>query len=374
MKNTPRRIDVARNPRGIDVAILTRMNERPRRRPLVPRWLIISVIAALVIVILAIAGVVLTLRSGLIAVPALTGRSGIEAHAVLENADLKMIDGGQRFSVTVPRGSVISQEPTAGSLVRRGDVVTVIVSAGSESQSMPDVVGLAIQKAQSQLQLLGFRVTVETIEASATEGTVMESYPAAGFEVRSGTNVRLSVAGRSLSSSALLPYKMDGITVLLDPTPVSNGTDVTLEVSRRLQALLEASGAQVVVTRSATTTATSSGDRAAVARETTANVAVVLDLALSGPGGLQATLSSSTNPSATALAAAITEAVRTPSQVVIAPGTSANPTLAATTAPGVRVVLGNPRAADDTAHFADPAWADTVARAIYRALGTGFGR
>lgn len=333
-----------------------------------------SVIVALVIVIGAVTGVVLTLRSGLLAVPAVTGRSGLEAKAILQNAHLEVVDGGQRFSVSVPKGSVISQEPTAGSLIRRGDPVTLIISAGSESQSMPDVIGKALDQAKSELEQLGFRVAVETIEASATEGTVMESYPAAGFEIRSGASVRLSIAGRSLASSILLPYQMEGVRVLLDPTPVASGTDVTLEVSRRLQALLEASGAQVVVTRSATTIATSSGDRAAIAKETTATVVVVLDVALSGPAGFQATTPASTNASSTALASAITEAARLPGLTVISPGTTTSPVLSATTAPGVRVVLGNARATDDAAHFLDPAWSDAIARAIYRALGANFGR
>jgi CheY-like chemotaxis protein len=363
-----------KGPRGTDVAILVHMNERPRRRPLVPRWLIISAIAAVVIVIGAITGVVLTLRSGLLAVPAVTGRSGLEAKAILENADLTFIDGGQRFSVSVPKGSVISQEPTAGSLVQRGDAVTVIVSAGSESQSMPDVIGKPLERAKFELEQLGFRVAVETVEASATEGTVMESYPAAGFEIRSGASVRLTVAGRPLASSVLLPYQMLGVVVLLDPTPVPSGADVTLEVSRRLQALLEASDGQVVVTRSATATATSSGDRAAIAKETTATVVIVLDIALSGPGGFQVTTPISANASSTALAVAITEAARLPGQTVISPGVTTSPVLAASKAPGVRVVLGNTRAADDAAHFADPAWADSIARAIYRALGAQFGK
>lgn len=350
------------------------MNERPRRRPLIPRWLIISAAAALVIVIVAVAGIILTLRTGFLAVPAVTARTGIEAKAILENAGLTFVDGGQRFSVTVPKGSVVSQEPTAGTLVRRGDPVTVIVSAGSESQTMPDVVGQMVDQARTQLEQLGLPVIVETVEASATEGTVMESYPAAGAEIRSGASVRLNVAGRPLASSVMLPYKMDGVRVLIDPTPVSGGADVTLEVSRRLQALLEASGARVIVTRSATSTATTSGDRAALAKETTATVAVVLDVALGGSGGLQASTLASANASSTALAAAITEAARLPGQIVIAPGTTTSPILSAITAPGVKVVLGNGRATDDAAHFADPAWADTVARAIYRALGAAFGK
>ncbi len=143
----------------------------------------------------AVTGVLLTLRSGLLAVPAVTGRSGIEATAILENAGLVAVDGGQRFSVTVPKGSVISQEPTAGSLVKRGDAVTVVVSAGSESQTMPDVIGQTLDQAKSQLEQLGFRVAVEPSRhrrRGHRHGIV------SGRRVRGSQrcSVRLTVAGR----------------------------------------------------------------------------------------------------------------------------------------------------------------------------------
>lgn len=367
---------------GTDVAILMRMeeliNERPKRRPLIPRWLVITVVAIVIVIVGAVAGVVLTMRNGLIAVPAVVGRTTPEAKAVLDSAGLITVEGGEWFSVTVPKGSIISQEPSAGALARRGDTVTIIVSAGSESFIMPDVVGTTSEDARLRLETLGLRVTLETIEASATEGTVTETYPTAGQEVRNGSTVRVRVAGRSVASSILLPYKMDGVTVVIDPAPIASGSDTTMEVTRRLRSLLEASGAAVKVTRSVGSTSTATADRAAIVAETTATVVVALDLATSGAEGIQVTYTASKDASATAatakLVASMTEALTSPGQVVRAPASATSAILSASTAPGARVILGNTRGKGDASLFADPAWADAVARALYRALGATFGR
>ncbi len=354
------------------------ITERPRRRPLIPRWLIITLAAIALVIAGAIVSVVVTMRSGRIAVPAVVGKTITEGTAVLESADMVVVEGGEWFSVSVPKGAIISQKPAAGALVRKGDTVTVIVSAGSETFAMPDVVGLPVHEAESTLQELGLRVTLETVEASATEGTVTETFPTAGQEVRNGSSARLRVAGRSVASTILLPYQMSGVTIVIDPAPVPSGSDTTLEVARRLRALLEASGARVIVTRSATSTATASADRAALVAETTATAVVALEVAVTGPAGIRLTTAPSAEASSSAVAgtvaASMAEALRAPGQEVQSPSVSASAILAASKAPGVRIILGNQRTPSDTSRFSDPAWADTVARGLYRALGATLGR
>lgn len=351
--------------------------ERPHRRPLIPRWLIVTSAAIVLVIIGAIIAVVFTMRNGLIAVPAVVGKTTAEGAAVLESAGLVVEEGGEWFSVDVPKGSIISQEPSAGALVRRGDVVVVIVSAGSETFLMPDVVGRPAEEARLSLEALGLSVSIETVEASATEGTVVETFPTAGQEVRSDFAVRMSVAGRSMSSSIMLPYKMAGVSVVIDPAPVSSGSDTTMEVARRVTALLRASDATVIITRSASSTSTATGDRAASVQESTATAVVTLEIGVTGPSGIQVTTDQSGDTSRTAaailLAQSMTEALRAAGQEVQVPGVAQNAILAAAKAPGVRIVLGNSKVPADVSRFADPAWADNVARGIYRALGDMYG-
>ncbi|MDZ4178306.1 MAG: hypothetical protein U1E29_03585, partial [Coriobacteriia bacterium] len=69
-------------------------------------------------------------------------------------------------------------------------------------------------------------------------------------------------------------------------------------------------------------------------------------------------------------ARAITRAASLPGLVVLEPSVTNDAVLGAFAGPGVRVVVGSTSADSDRARFADPAWSDQVARAIYRGVGT----
>ena len=59
-----------------------------------------------------------------------------------------------------PAGTVIRQEPAAGTPVTSGEVVTVWVSAGPPAVNIPDVTGENLNQAENDLMAAGFNVTV----------------------------------------------------------------------------------------------------------------------------------------------------------------------------------------------------------------------
>jgi beta-lactam-binding protein with PASTA domain len=61
---------------------------------------------------------------------------------------------------TQPAGTIVSQSPTAGTPIQPGEVVTVQVSAGPPTVSVPDVEGQSLQLATQELQQAGFQVSV----------------------------------------------------------------------------------------------------------------------------------------------------------------------------------------------------------------------
>jgi serine/threonine-protein kinase len=63
-------------------------------------------------------------------------------------------------SSSLPPGTVIRQEPQAGTPIAPGEVVTVYVSPGPAQVPVPDVTGMSYQDAQSALQSAGFQVSV----------------------------------------------------------------------------------------------------------------------------------------------------------------------------------------------------------------------
>jgi beta-lactam-binding protein with PASTA domain len=96
-------------------------------------------------------------------------------------------------------GTVIEQQPTEGTLVKRGSVVRLQVSAGQEGPELidvPNVVGLPFDRAQSRLT----RFSVERAErprterSSAPEGQVVEQSPRAASRAATGSVIVLTVS------------------------------------------------------------------------------------------------------------------------------------------------------------------------------------
>ena len=366
--------------KGIPVAILRPVNGSPTRRSLVPRS---ALVAAALIVLLAGAGVAASVymsNSRLVDVPDVTGLRQANAEVALGQRSLEPLVSGQ-VSIDVPEGRVISQDPVAGSRVKRGSTVSVIVSVGPQTLSLPDLVGQPLQDARETLVSLGLEVEVATVSSEATAAVVLEMYPAPGATVSVGDLIRLTVPGTESSSTALLPFDLTGLSIVLDPPPQDDprAPDVAMDVTRRLRALLQASGATVAVTRTATDTAPTPAQRLAQATGSGATVLVGIDLGTEGLPGLTALhLAAQADDPARGeqsrlLAQAIARAGRIPGLLVNEPRSSSEPVLFGFPGVGVRVVVADTEAKADVARMTDPEWADEVARAVYRGVGTQFG-
>ena len=97
-------------------------------------------------------------------------------------------------------GTVIEQQPPEGTLVKRGSVVRLQVSAGQEGPELidlPSVVGMPFDRARARLT----RFAVERVErprtdrSSAPEGQVIEQSPRAAARAAAGSAIVLTVAG-----------------------------------------------------------------------------------------------------------------------------------------------------------------------------------
>ncbi len=98
-------------------------------------------------------------------------------------------------SDTVPEDEVISQNPTAGTEVSQNSTVRLFVSAGPTAVTVPDLKGLTVQEAQSQLSDQGLEVgTVEEVDDPDTEqGKIIDSNPGAGTSVAPKTKINVRV-------------------------------------------------------------------------------------------------------------------------------------------------------------------------------------
>jgi N-acetylmuramoyl-L-alanine amidase len=359
---------------------------RPPRRPLVPRWTLWAALAVLVVGgIAAAAAGYLTTRSQVL-VPTVAGLQTQAARDRLATVGLTLTVSDRRFS-TLPIDTILTQTPEAGAQTRRGSAVTVVVSAGTEEFTMPDVVGEGLTLARSQLEQKGLQVQINAEPSDQPSDTVLATNPAAGASVHTGDIVKLTVAqgagGTSTgTTSTLVPFTMTGVKVTLDPAaPVAGQPDTSLEVTRRLQSLLEASGATVVSTRSIADTGTTGSvtARQARARETSATASVGFDVISTGVvAGTAITYpSSSVAPSISTpsqmLSSQISSAMAGQAIAVRQTAGGTDVVLSVTNSPYVRVTLGSTASPEDLANFRDPTWADKIARSVYQGLASIYG-
>ncbi|HWK26620.1 MAG TPA: PASTA domain-containing protein [Solirubrobacter sp.] len=126
-------------------------------------------------------------------VPSVEGASRDDAEKAITDAGFKA-DVKQAYSDSVPEDEVISQSPAAGTSRTRGSTVRITVSRGVEGVSVPSVVGLQRDAADTALGQVGLKSDVTEQETTKPAGTVLKQDPAAGASVEKGTTVKLIVA------------------------------------------------------------------------------------------------------------------------------------------------------------------------------------
>jgi serine/threonine-protein kinase len=98
------------------------------------------------------------------------------------------------YSDTVATDHVVRVSPTAGTSLRRGQTVTVILSRGPKPFPVPDETGNAVTAAATALRSAGLHVTTsEEFNSTVDSGHVVSQTPASG-DVKRGDTVQLLVS------------------------------------------------------------------------------------------------------------------------------------------------------------------------------------
>ncbi|MGY1501526.1 Stk1 family PASTA domain-containing Ser/Thr kinase [Streptomyces sp. QTS52] len=129
-------------------------------------------------------------------VPQITGFRLDKARALLKRDGLAPGRVTREFSEEVPRGSVISTSPDAGTERRAGSAVALVVSKGSPVE-VSDVTGASLADAQAELEEAGLKVkvTAETVNSDEFEqGEVAVQSPEGGSEAEQGDTVTLTIS------------------------------------------------------------------------------------------------------------------------------------------------------------------------------------
>ena len=140
----------------------------------------------------------LTLSTGVetVTLPSLIGTSAREAQAMLRARGL-IVQMRSQVRNDLSPGQIVAVSPAEGTVVRRGEVVTLTQSEVKTRNTVrvPDVVGMSVGLANSTLVLRGLRPIEPSYEASEqAPDTVLSQRPLAGTLVPAGTQATLVVS------------------------------------------------------------------------------------------------------------------------------------------------------------------------------------
>ncbi|MGH3931296.1 MAG: Stk1 family PASTA domain-containing Ser/Thr kinase [Pseudonocardiaceae bacterium] len=140
-------------------------------------------------------------------VPNLQGLDTAQAQQSLQGVGL-VLSPTQRQQVVSDAaqvGRVVTQDPPAGSKLKKGTPVTITVGVPPETVAVPDVVGTSVEQAGRNIS--GARLTpqVQEVDSPRPLGEVLDQDPAGGTEVEEGSTVTLTVSrGNELTMPDLI--------------------------------------------------------------------------------------------------------------------------------------------------------------------------
>jgi beta-lactam-binding protein with PASTA domain len=139
-------------------------------------------------------------------VPDVVGQLPLPAVNALEAAGF-VISGVKGEQSTEPRGTVLAQDPAAGTQANIGSGVALTLSQGppTDTVAVPNLVGMQQNVAEDMLAAMGLTGTASTTASSAPQGEVVAQSPAAGTSVAPGASVAVVVSDGSTAPVSTAP-------------------------------------------------------------------------------------------------------------------------------------------------------------------------
>ncbi len=161
----------------------------------------IGLVLALIAVGVAssLAVIAILLKQQEVHVPEVAGRDIVTAIEILSQQGLQVKVERREPHPSIPRDTVISQDPLPGGSLKKGRAVRIVVSLGPSDLQAPDLAGQHFRKAEMELRRLGFYVgSVSRVYSDETvRDTVIAQDPAPGSPLEKGGVINLLVsAGR----------------------------------------------------------------------------------------------------------------------------------------------------------------------------------
>jgi len=131
-----------------------------------------------------------------IIVPNVVGIKISQAKRVLTDDKLHAVVNDSTWSEEFPVGQILSQKPEAGEKSKPDGTVYMVISRGSKSVIVPEIIGLNVQAAWILLRKAGLRFTVADSLFSDLYpiNTIVQSNPSTGLRVERKTRIKLYIS------------------------------------------------------------------------------------------------------------------------------------------------------------------------------------
>lgn len=125
----------------------------------------------------------------------LAGINVAEARAELEKQGLGLEITSEEYNPAYKDGAVLNQYPLAGTMVKPGRVIKVVISLGEKDVVIPAVAGVSVRQAKLDIETAGLKIgdIAWTYTDTLPEKLVVFTFPAAGDTVPIGSGVNLLV-------------------------------------------------------------------------------------------------------------------------------------------------------------------------------------
>ncbi|HWA66388.1 MAG TPA: Stk1 family PASTA domain-containing Ser/Thr kinase [Mycobacteriales bacterium] len=227
-------VSAGSEPTGATMSPTTVLLREPatRRRGAAYAALAVAALAVFVIA-LVIARNVVTGNGGDLNTPVLVGQSYADAQSTLAAQGLRVGTVTDEYSAAEPKGAVVSQDPPAGILLRKGQPVNLVISEGIEYVLVPDgIIGLSQVDATSALEAAHLKIgRVIEMNSAVPAGQVLATDPVAGTSIPAGSKITLTVSNSHVKvpdvtgmdqATATALLQQAGFQAVVKPTAVYN--------------------------------------------------------------------------------------------------------------------------------------------------------
>ncbi|MEW6378669.1 MAG: PASTA domain-containing protein [bacterium] len=161
--------------------------------------------------------VALSKGTQMVIIPDVKGEPLVRAQSILQENNLKTGYLAKIYRRNIEENIIISQDPPAGDKIRRGGLVSLLVSQGQEPvhYCMPELIGKSLTEAEQTIQ--GLHLAIGNIDyefhTELKPDVIIAQFPENGYRVLQGEKVNLRVSKDKSIEDEIGTYKVLQYTV-----------------------------------------------------------------------------------------------------------------------------------------------------------------